>query len=456
MAVQPINTLKGYFEAAKRPTQSQFEDLIDSTYGVGDVAGPGSSTDNAIPRFDGTGGKTLQDSGVTIDDSDNMTVPGTLGVTGAQTNSAIVKWSKGADVASANALTLGTDGNYFDITGTTAITSIGTLGVGTVVKLHFDGALTLTHHATDLILPGGANITTAAGDEAEFVEYASGDWRCTYYTRADGTAVVGNDVQTFASSGTWTKPSRGTIALIECWGAGASGGKGSSGAGCGGGGGGAYSRRTMLLSALGSTETVTIGAGGAAQTTADSSGLTGGNTTFGSHVTANGGGPGSGSAASGGGGGGGSAFNAGGAAGNPGGAGGGPLGGSGGSDGGGAGGDGSFGGGGGGGRSISGTAAGAGGASGEGGGGGGGGNFSTGNGGAGGNSYYGGAGGGGSAGGAGTAGSGGTSRAGGNGGAAAKDANNATAGSVPGGGGGGSETGTSGAGGNGMCRVTVF
>lgn len=103
----------------------------------------------------------------------------------AAARTGISAWgAKGADVASASALTLLTDGNYFDITGTTAITSIGTLGVGTVVKLHFDAALTLTHHATDLILPGAANITTAAGDEAEFVEYATGDWRCTNYSDA--------------------------------------------------------------------------------------------------------------------------------------------------------------------------------------------------------------------------------------------------------------------------------
>lgn len=37
------------------------------------VSGPASSTDNAIVRFDGTGGKTLQNSGVLIDDSDNIT-----------------------------------------------------------------------------------------------------------------------------------------------------------------------------------------------------------------------------------------------------------------------------------------------------------------------------------------------------------------------------------------------
>lgn len=43
-----------------------------STGGTGDVTGPGSSTDNAIARFDGTGGKKLQNSGVTIDDSEYM------------------------------------------------------------------------------------------------------------------------------------------------------------------------------------------------------------------------------------------------------------------------------------------------------------------------------------------------------------------------------------------------
>ena len=73
------------------------------------------------------------------------------------------KLKKGADVASATALALGDDGNAFDITGTTAITSIDAIGVGTNVTLQFDGILTLTHHATDLILPTGANITTAAG-----------------------------------------------------------------------------------------------------------------------------------------------------------------------------------------------------------------------------------------------------------------------------------------------------
>jgi len=99
------------------------------------------------------------------------------------------KWSKGADVASATALTLGADGNYFDITGTTTVTSIGTIGIGTTVKLHFDGAVLLTYHATDLVMPGGVDYTTSAGDEFEFIEYASGDWRCTGYALASGESL---------------------------------------------------------------------------------------------------------------------------------------------------------------------------------------------------------------------------------------------------------------------------
>ena len=39
-------------------------------------------------------------------------------------NGAQIQWSKGADVASATALPVLTDGNYFDVTGTTTVTSI--------------------------------------------------------------------------------------------------------------------------------------------------------------------------------------------------------------------------------------------------------------------------------------------------------------------------------------------
>lgn len=99
-----------------------------------------------------------------------------------------VIWAKGADVASASPLVLGADGNYFDVTGTAAITSV-TVAAGTWFGLQFDGALTLTHHATNLVLPGAANITTAAGDRAFFVAEAANQVRCIAYTKASGVPV---------------------------------------------------------------------------------------------------------------------------------------------------------------------------------------------------------------------------------------------------------------------------
>lgn len=92
---------------------------------------------------------------------------------------------KGADIASASTLNLGEDGHYFHVTGTTTIPAIEARPTGWDIELEFDAALTLIHNATSLILPGAANITTAAGDVARFVSEAdSGNWRCTSYLRA--------------------------------------------------------------------------------------------------------------------------------------------------------------------------------------------------------------------------------------------------------------------------------
>lgn len=90
-----------------------------------------------------------------------------------------------AVVASAGTTDIGAVGaETISISGTTTITAFGTIGSGTLRRLHFQGILTLTHNATSLILPGGANINTAAGDVAEFVSLGSGNWRCTSYMRA--------------------------------------------------------------------------------------------------------------------------------------------------------------------------------------------------------------------------------------------------------------------------------
>lgn len=75
------------------------------------------------------------------------------------------------------------------ISGTTTITGLGTVSSGIIKTLIFQGALTFTHNATTLILPGAASITTAAGDVAIMVSEGSGNWRCLSYSKASGFAV---------------------------------------------------------------------------------------------------------------------------------------------------------------------------------------------------------------------------------------------------------------------------
>lgn len=92
---------------------------------------------------------------------------------------------KGADIASASTTNLATaTGSYVNVTGTTTITALGTAAAGVQRIVNFNGALTLTHNATSLILPGAANITTSAGDTAEFISLGSGNWVCIGYTHA--------------------------------------------------------------------------------------------------------------------------------------------------------------------------------------------------------------------------------------------------------------------------------
>lgn len=139
----------------------------------------------------------------TIDDTASTTEV----LTGTATNKLVTPdsnaalWEQGSDVVSAGTISVG-EGGYFNVTGTTTITDIdfGTTKAGRKVWLKFAGILILTHHATTLILPTGANITTAAGDLACFVSEGGDNVRCISYTRADGSALTGSGGFTAAST----------------------------------------------------------------------------------------------------------------------------------------------------------------------------------------------------------------------------------------------------------------
>jgi hypothetical protein len=107
---------------------------VSATGGAGDVNGPASATDNAIVRFDGTGGKTVQNSAVTIADT-----------TG--------------DIAGASSLTA---------PATTALTLAGgSTGASLVLGQGTSGAATLTS-------PGNPNVTTTGNNPISFQVYPAG------------------------------------------------------------------------------------------------------------------------------------------------------------------------------------------------------------------------------------------------------------------------------------------
>jgi len=92
--------------------------------------------------------------------------------------------SRGASVASASNITLGTDGNIFAITGTTTINHItlANWNAGPVF-LHFNTSLTVTHNggsvpagSAAIFLAGGANFSATVNDTLGLI-YDGTVWR---------------------------------------------------------------------------------------------------------------------------------------------------------------------------------------------------------------------------------------------------------------------------------------
>lgn len=110
-------------------------------------------------------------------------------------NSQYIGWDKGGDIASASPLVIDTDGNMFDVTGTTGFSTM-TVAADRKFTLQFDGALTITDGAP-ITLTGNANHTTAAGDVLHCQSTAANVVLCDI-VKTDGTAVT-------QGSGAWTK-----------------------------------------------------------------------------------------------------------------------------------------------------------------------------------------------------------------------------------------------------------
>ena len=104
-------------------------------------------------------------------------------------NGNYIQMEKGGDIASASPTVIDTDGDYFICTGTTGFSAM-TVAADRHFFLEFAGALTMTHGAGTLDLPGGANITTAAGDVGEFVSTASNVVTSVNYAKKSGKPII--------------------------------------------------------------------------------------------------------------------------------------------------------------------------------------------------------------------------------------------------------------------------
>lgn len=96
-----------------------------------------------------------------------------------------LRWEQliqGADIPSSATITIPLEGQYFAVTGSTAITSIAATIAGRLVYLKFAAGIVLTH-STSLIMPAGVNVTTVADDVVVFLSLSSGVWKCVSYPR---------------------------------------------------------------------------------------------------------------------------------------------------------------------------------------------------------------------------------------------------------------------------------
>ncbi len=128
----------------------------------GDVFGPGSSTDNALARFDTTTGKLLQNSGVTLNDNGEMVFPA------GGTADAPIKLTAGTNLTTAEAGAYEYDGKVFY---TTPVASARGVSPSTMFAIVPAGGFALsTASGVQSCFPAATDVWTLAASTTYFFE----------------------------------------------------------------------------------------------------------------------------------------------------------------------------------------------------------------------------------------------------------------------------------------------
>lgn len=172
-------------DISESDVRSVFTDTKDSL-----VGGPTSATDNAVSRFDSTTGQLVQDSGVIIDDSNNVSGVGTLAcgattVTGALVVTSTLASGAATVTGAASTTTTITAGSYFLRSVGAALTAVGTTRTDALQLAKEVNNVTTAASGTGVILPVGVvgmRVTVFSNGANAIKVYASGS------ETIDGTA----------------------------------------------------------------------------------------------------------------------------------------------------------------------------------------------------------------------------------------------------------------------------
>lgn len=94
-------------------------------------------------------------------------------------------------IASASTVDLSTAlSNTITVTGTTTVTSFGTLPDGAVRTIVAQDGFTINYNATSMQLPGSRNLTLSAGDTLGLLSLGSGNWKVINYNAYNGVGSV--------------------------------------------------------------------------------------------------------------------------------------------------------------------------------------------------------------------------------------------------------------------------